>query len=134
MNHKEKLLIAKGAKLDDPIFLSLAESLAEIEELKFVKIFADRIVASNYLSEHGKKQPITTIGKNGVVGVELLVSPLSKVVQFFSITSTSKGAGSKIVSSVLSATPNSWAVVVLMDWSEGFWSVMKTRHPRLKFS
>ena len=75
------------------IFTDLSESLAVIDELNYVKIYKGRIAASNALSENGKKQPITEIGKENIVGVELLVDVTSKIVQFFSLTSSVKGCG-----------------------------------------
>jgi hypothetical protein len=74
---------------------------------------------------------VTEIGKDNIVGVELLVDVFIKVVQFFSITSSVKGYGKKIVHSVLEATPKDWTVVVFMNWSEGFWQEMGKRYPRL---
>ncbi|MFT6952495.1 MAG: hypothetical protein ACJAUL_003660 [Paraglaciecola sp.] len=131
MTYSEKILIANNAKKSPKIFFDLSERLACICELNYVKIYNGRIVASNILSENGKKQPVTEIGKDNIVGVELLVDVSIKVVQFFSITSSVKGCGKKIVHSVLEATPKDWTVVVFMDWSGGFWQVMGERHPRL---
>ena len=131
MTYSEKILIANNAKKSPKIFFDLSERLASISELNYVKIYNGRIMASNVLSENGIKQPVTEIGKDNIVGVELLVDVSIKVVQFFSITSSVKGCGKKIVHSVLEATPKDWTVVVFMDWSEGFWQVMGERHPRL---
>ena len=132
MIFREKILTASNAKKVHAIFTDLSESLAVIDELNYVKIYKGRIAASNALSENGKKQPITEIGKENIVGVELLVDVTSKIVQFFSLTSSVKGCGQKIVKSVLDATPKDWKVVVVMDWSEGFWQVMVERYPRLE--
>jgi hypothetical protein len=109
----------------------LSISLAAIEEFEFVKVYKGRILASNTLSENGKKQPITEVGMEGIVGVELLVDVSTKVVQFYSITSSVKGCGQKIVKAVLEGAPTDWKVIVVMDWSGGFWQVMSQRYPRL---
>lgn len=113
------------------IFDSLSKKLATIDEFAFVKIYKGRILASNTISENGKKQPVTEIGLEGIVGVELLVDVSSKVVQFYSLTSSVNGCGQQIVSAVLEVAPNDWKVVVVMDWSEGFWELMSQRYPRL---
>jgi len=75
--------------------------LAEIDILRHVKIYNGRIKASNFLSENGKKEPVTKIGDENIVGVELLVDIPNKTIQFYSITSSVKGYGEKIVSSVV---------------------------------
>ena len=131
MKYSEKILVANNAKKMPEIYFDLSEKLASISEINYVKIYNGRIMASNLLSDNGKKQPVTEIGKDNIVGVELLVDVPIKVVQFFSITSSIKGSGKKIVCSVLEAMPEDWKIVVLMDWSGGFWQAMSKRHPRL---
>lgn len=132
MSSKEKILIASNTKKVNAILSDIADNLSVIDELNYVKIYKGRIMASNVLSDNGKKQPVTEIGKENIIGVELLIDASSKVVQFFSITSSVKGCGKKIVASVLAATPDDWEVVVVMDWSEGFWPAMVERYPRVK--
>ena len=131
MRYGEKISTASNARNAHGIFLELSENLAAIDELNYVKIYNGRILASNALSENGKKQPVTEVGKENIIGVELLVDVSTKVVQFFSLTSSLRGCGEKIVCSVLEATPEDWTIVVVMDWSEGFWQVMSERYPRL---
>lgn len=88
-------------------------------------------MASNKLSENGKKQPIVKVGKENIVGVELLIDVPNKTIQFFAITSFTRGYGAKMVSSVVNAAPKEWKIVVVMDWSGGFWQVMTEKYPRL---
>jgi hypothetical protein len=95
-----KILKASNVKTIDPVSLQLAESLATIDVLKFVKIYNEKMKASNFLSENKKKEPITEIGKDGVVGVELLIDLEYQTIQFYSLTSASKGYGRKIVKAV----------------------------------
>ena len=80
---------------------------------------------------NGKKEPITEIGKDNVVGVELLIDVPNQIIQFYSITSSVEGYGDKMVSAVVNSVPNDWNIMVLMDWSHGFWQVMADRYPRL---
>ena len=94
-------------------------------------MYNGRIKASNEISTNGKKEPVTKEGKENVTGVELLVDTSSKVIQFFSITSSERGNGKSIVASIVNATPSDWKIVVVMDWSGGFWDVMKSRYPRI---
>jgi hypothetical protein len=104
--------------------------LAKIDILRYVKIYNGSIKASNFLSENGKKEPIKKIGDKNIVGVELLVDIPNITIQFYSITSSVKGYGEKIVSSVVNSAPYDWEIVVVMDWSMGFWQVMAERYPR----
>jgi hypothetical protein len=114
-----------------PLLKDLATGLARIPDLRYVKIFADRITASNVLSADGKKNPVVTIGAEGIVGVELLVDVPNKIVQFYALTASKKGCGRQIVEAVVGATPEDWFLAVLMDWSGAFWKRMSEEYPRL---
>ena len=70
---KDKISKASNVRKVDPIYIQVAEELAKIDILQHVKIYNGRIQASNILSSNGKKEPITEIGKDNVVGVELLI-------------------------------------------------------------
>ena len=131
MISKDKILKANNVKKVDEIYNRLSEGLSTIDILQYVKIYNGRIKASNALSDNGKKEPITNIGEENIVGVELLIDVPYKTIQFFSITSSVKGYGNQIVSSVIESTPEEFNIVVGMDWSHGFWQVMAERYPRL---
>ncbi len=131
MISEEKILKANNVKKVHEIYTNISEELSKIDILGYVKIYNGSIKASNVLSENGKKEPITKIGEEHIVGVELLIDIPNKIIQFYSITSSVKGYGDKIVSSVVNSTPKDWKIVVLMDWSMGFWQVMAERYPRL---
>ncbi len=88
-------------------------------------------MASNVLSENGKKEPIVNVGEKNIIGVELLVDELSQVVQFYALTSSENGCGEMMVTSVVNSVPDDWALVVVMDWSGGFWEVMTERYPKI---
>lgn len=131
MNKFEKISKANNVKTVDFIYENIAKELAEIDILQYVKIYNERIKASNFLSTNDKKEPIVKDDGGNIVGVELLIDTQNKIIQFFYITSTVKGYGEKIVSSVIKATPEEWNIVVLMDWSHGFWPVMANKYPKL---
>ena len=114
-----------------PLYMELATNLSKIEILKYIKIYNERIRASNYLSENKKKDPVVEIGGKDLVGVELLIDVPNKIVQFFSITSAVKGYGGEIISAVVSITADDWLIVIPMDWSGGFWEKMVAKYPRL---
>ena len=131
MIFKEKISKANNVRKVRPIYKQISEELSNIEILRYVKIYNGRIKASNVLNENGKKEPITTIGEQNIVGVELLIDTPNKIIQFYSITSSVKGYGEKMVSSIVKSAPKEWKIVVVMDWSMGFWQVMAERYPRL---
>lgn len=114
-----------------PIYMELAASLSKIEVLKYIKIYNERIRASNYLSQNKKKDPVVEIGGKDLVGVELLLDIPNKTIQFYSITSTVKGCGENIVAAVVNTTPVDWFIAIPMDWSGGFWERMVEKYPRL---
>ena len=115
-----------------PLYMELATNLSKIEILKYIKIYNERIRASNYLSENKKKDPVVEIGGKDLVGLELLIDVPNKIVQFFSITSAVKGYGEKIISAVVSITAaDDWLIVIPMDWSGGFWEKMVAKYSRL---
>ena len=127
----KRILKAHAVGRVEPIFEKLAKSLAEISELRYIEIFPGRITASNRLSQDRKKNPVVKIGAEGITGVELLIDTRWKVIQFYAITSALKGPGQKMVEAVVNATPEDWELVVVFDWSDGFWQKMIEEHPRI---
>lgn len=127
----KRIFKATNVKKFHPLFLDLAESLSHIDILHFIKIYKDRLCASNLLSNDKKKHPVTTMNQDGVIGVELLIDQEDKTVQFCSLSSSPKGYGRKIVDAVVQGTPEGWNVVVVMDWSGGFWDKMIEEYPRI---
>ena len=114
-----------------PVSLALAEGLSRVESLHYIKIYNDRICASNQLSDDRKKEPITKVGQDGIIGVQLLIDPDHRTIQFYSLTSSEKGNGRRIVEAVVRGTPGDWVLAVAMDWSGGFWAKMVTAYPRI---
>lgn len=96
----ERIRKAHSVRRIDPIYQDLAMGLARIPELRHIKIFPERITASNVLSHDGKKNPVVKVGAEGLVGVELLIDESTKVVQFYALTSAVKGYGGRIVEAV----------------------------------
>ena len=127
----ERVRKARSVRNIPPVFQSLATSLARIPDLRYIKIFPERIAASSILSDDGKKNPVVIIGEEDVVGVELLVDVPNEIVQFYALTSATMGSGRRIVDSVVTATPEDWFLAVLLDWSGGFWEKMAQKYPRL---
>jgi hypothetical protein len=129
--HADRIFKARSVRDVHPVVAALAERLAAVPQLQYVKIYPERVTASNVLSSDGKKNPVVKVDAEGIVGVELLIDPDTKIVQFFALTSVVRGVGRQMVEAVLSATPDDWEVVVLLDWSGGFWVRMAEDYPRL---
>jgi len=127
----ERIRKAHSVRRIDPIYQDLAMGLARIPELRHIKIFPERLTASNVLSQDGKKNPVVKIGGDGLVGVELLIDASTKVVQFYALTSAVKGCGRKMVQAVVAATPEDWHLAVVFDSSGGFWRKMMAENPRI---
>jgi hypothetical protein len=127
----KRIFKATNVRKTHQVSLDLAESLSHIDILHFIKIYNDRICVSNLLSTDKKKHPVTTMHQEGVVGVELLVDPGIMTVQFYSLASSPKGYGRKIVDAVVRGTPADWNLIVVMDWSGGFWDKMLEEYPRI---
>jgi len=122
---------AHSVRRVDPVCAGIAEALKGVAPLRYIKLFPGRLAASNVLSSEGRKNPVVTVGAEGIVGVEILIDPETRVVQFYAITSAVKGCGRKMVAAVVAATPADWHVVVVMDWSGGFWRRMAEEYPRI---
>lgn len=126
-----RIFKATNVKNPHSVFLDLAKNLSHIDILNYIKIYNNRICASSQLSTDKKKHPITTMDQEGVIGVELLIDPENSTVQFYSLASTEKGYGRKIVDAVVRGTPENWNLVVVMDTSGGFWDKMLEEYPRI---
>jgi hypothetical protein len=127
----ERIRKAHSVRQVEPVSRLLATSLAQIPELRYIKIFPGRLTASNVLSDDGKKNPVVQVGGDGLVGVELLIDRSTRVVQFYAMTSANKGCGRQMVEAVIGATPEDWHLAVALDWSGGFWQRMAQDYPRL---
>ena len=127
----KRIFKATNVKKPHPVFLDLAESLSHIDELNFIKIYNERLCASNQLSTNKKKHPVTTMNQEGIIGVELHIDPAITTVQFFSLASYQKGYGRKIVDAVVRGIPDDWNILVVMYYSGGFWDRMLEEYPRI---
>jgi len=128
----EKIFKARNVRKEHSVYWQIAEGLSSMDQLKFVKIYKDRINASNVLSDDGKKEPVIKMEQENIIGIKVLLDVDSQVVQFYAIASSEKGCGDTMVKSVVSTVPDNWKIVVFMDWSGGFWDVMTERYPRIK--
>lgn len=87
---------AHSVRRVDPVSAGIAEALKGVAPLRYIKLFPGRLAASSVLSSEGHNNPVVTVGAEGIVGVELLIDPETRVVQFYAITSAVKGCGRKM--------------------------------------
>ncbi len=127
----KRIFKASNVRKVHPVFLDLAVSLSHIEAFNYIKIYNDRLCASNQLSIDKKKHPVTTMGQEGIVSVELLIDPDISTVQFYSLASSEKGYGRKIVDAVVRGLPDGWIILVVMYYSGGFWEKMLEEYPQI---
>lgn len=128
---RAKVVVSRRLKEVHPIVNKIVNNLAELGPIKLIRVSPDFLQASSEVTEGRTKTPITKVGHPSAVGVSLILDCPHKNVQFFEITSATKGHGGKMVDAVLTALPADWEGVVVMDWSGGFWDEMAKRHRNL---
>jgi hypothetical protein len=127
----KRIFKANNVRKIHPVALDLTESLSHFVAFNYINIYNDRLCASSQLSTDKKKHPVTTMNKEGNIGVELLIDPDISTVQFYSLASSEKGSGRKIVDAVVRGTADDWNIVVVLDWSGGFWNKMLEEYPQI---
>ena len=132
MKAKAKITVVRTVKAVHPVAEQIAENLAAIDAIRFVKISPELLRASSEVSEGRLKTPVTKPGHPTAIGVSLIVDAPYETVQFYEITSATKSYGAKMVDAVLRALPEGWTGVVVMDWSGGFWDKVREKHKNLE--
>ena len=125
--------VAGKVKTIPAIIDQVARNLSKLVNIQYIRILTDRIEASNITLERGGgtwKQPITEQGHPTAIGISLIFDSSYKTVSVFSITSAEKGNGSKMVEAVIDGLEEGWELVVMMDWSSGFWDKMIEKYPQ----
>jgi hypothetical protein len=123
------VVVSRRARPVHPVVQQIANNLAEIDTMRFVRVTPGFLQASSE-SCGVRMIPVTRPGHPAAIGVSLILEEDREEIQFYEITSAVKGYGSRMVEAVLSALPTTWKAVV-MDWSDGFWKVMRRRHKRI---
>ena len=131
LRQRAEVVISRGARPVHPVITRIAENLAGIEAVRIVKVTPGFLSASSETCG-ARRCPVTKPGHPTAVGVSLILDEEHKEIQFYEITAAVKGCGTRMVEAVMNALPKGWRAVVVMDWSEGFWKVMRQRHRRIK--
>ena len=127
---KTEIAVSKRAQPLHPVIQQIVENLAQIDAIRFVRVTPGFLQASSE-SCGAQMRPVTQPGHSTAIGVSLITEEAREEIQFYEITSAGKGYGSRMVEAVLNALPKKWKVVVVMDWSGGFWKVMRRRHRQI---
>ena len=130
-NNKD-IIVSKKLKSIPSIYTNIVINLAKIDVIKFIKITPDFLAASNGV-KGGSKDPVAKPNHPTAIGISLIVDFYCKIIQFYEINSAIKGYGQKMVDAVLKDLPKDWEVVILMDWSDGFWDKMKEKFKNVKW-
>lgn len=125
-----KVIISKRALPVHPIVKRVAENLGKIDLIQIVRVTPGFLQASSEICG-ARLSPVTRPGHPTAVGVSLILDEEHREIQFYEITSSVKGYGSRMVEAVLDALPKGWKAVVVMDWSGGFWETMRKRHKQV---
>ena len=127
---KAYIAVSKRAQPLHPVVKEIADNLADIDVIRFIRVTSGFLQASSEACR-ARMRPVATPGHPTAVGLSLILEEDREEIQFYEITSAVKGYGSRMVEAVLNALPKKWKAVVAMDWSGGFWKVMRRRHRRI---
>jgi len=127
---RAEIVVSRSAQPLHPVVRRIAENLAELDVIRTVKVTPGALEASSE-TKGVRKQPVATPGHPTAIGVSLILDVGRGEIQFYEITSAVKGYGARMVEAVVLALPKDWKAFVLMDWSDGFWKVMRRRHRKI---
>jgi len=127
---KAQIVVSRKAQPLHPVTKKVADNLAGIDAIRLVKVIPGFLQASSEVVGP-RRIPVTKPGHPSAIGVSLIVEEDREEIQFYEITSAIKGYGSRMVAAVLRALPKKWKAIVVMDWSDWFWKVMRRRHRRI---
>jgi hypothetical protein len=75
--------------------------------------------------------PISKPDHPTAIGVHLIFDFDRNDIQFFEMTSATKGHGEKMVRAIVTSIPENWKAIVIMDWSRGFWKKMAKKYDNI---
>jgi len=121
----------KKMKAVHPIIECSARELGKLEPIRFIKLKEDEIIASNEVEGIKIKNPVAKPFHPTAIGVHLIYDFKSKTLEFSQLNSAIKGWGEKMVKAGLVSLPKDWKVLLVFDWSNGFWKRMQQKYPHV---
>ena len=125
-------VISRVKKLPAEI-VNMATRLANLDFINYVRICDETLTASSECYPNRPKVPITTINHEIAIGIQIIYIAKYKSINFSDINSPKSGFGGKMVDAVLQNLAHDWNPGVLMDWSNGFWDIMKEKHNNVEW-
>lgn len=127
-----EIRITNKVKKLHPVVERIAHNLSEIDVIQVIRVSPDLLMASNDTSGGRQKNPVTKPDHPTATGVALIIDFDYMTIQFYEMNSVVKGCGEKMVQAVLNGLPDKWHVIVMMDWSGGFWDRMMEKYERIE--
>lgn len=129
----KNIFVAHKVNTIHPVMDSLVRHLFKIDVIQYIRLTQTDIQASSEIAVQGNmKIPISKPGHPSAIGVHLIVQFEFNSIQFYEINSAVKGYGERLVQAVLEAIPESWEVIIVMDWSRGFWDRMAEKYKNIE--
>lgn len=128
-----KIWALKKIKKTQPIVENTVKSLAELDIIKFIKITGNSIQASSELGGNKLKVPVAKAFHPTATGVHLIYDFELKNMEFYEINSPKKGWGERMVKASLKHLPGDWKVVLVFDWSSGFWDKIEQKYKHVNW-
>ena len=129
---KATITVSKKIRTLHPVVENIANNLAGIKPIRFIRISPDFLQASSEVTKGRAKIPITKPEHPTAIGLSLIIDLAQKDIHFFEMNSPIKGYGGKMVDAVLNDLPKEWSAIVVMHWSDGFWDRMQEKHGNLE--
>jgi len=126
------IFLSSRVKSIHPVMDKIVNQLIDIDLIQYVRITENDVQASNEIAIRGRtKIPVSTPGHPTAIGIHLIIDESDKVIQVFEITSAKKGYGNRIVGTVMASIPDDWDVIIIMDYSNGFWDKMSKKYDNI---
>ena len=132
VSNGKSIAISSRIKEIHPLIERIVKNLVLLEPMKYIWIGTDTILASNEVKLAGRRwTPISTAGHPTAIGLHLILEFDLNSVQFYDITSYVKGNGERMLKAILDAIEPDWEVVIVMDYSKGFWRAMSKKYEQV---
>ena len=123
----------KKVKAVHPIIECSARELGKLKPIQFIKLKEDEIIASNEVEGTKIKNPVAKPFHPTAIGVHLIYAFKEKTLEFSELNSAIKGWGEKMIKAGLISLPKDWQVLLVFDWSKGFWKRIQQKHPQVEW-
>ncbi len=118
----------------DPIIEKCVRYLAKLEPLQYIKFSPDSIIASNKVTGNRIKAPVTKPNHPTAIGIHVIFDFQFKAIEFYEINSAIKGWGGLMVDAIMNNISADWQVILVFDYSNGFWKRMQANYNHVKWT